>query len=118
MTNYNHDAIRKAYPNAVTIEDGFGVKDADGNQIQVDQAKVDAAAVIVAQEQALTQLRTRRDQLLAETDWVTLKTIDDSNDGLGIQLPQVWMDYRQALRDLPANTVDPANPVWPVKPGA
>jgi len=25
--------------------------------------------------------------------------------------------YRQALRDLPANTTDPANPVWPVKPG-
>jgi len=29
----------------------------------------------------------------------------------------VWMDYRQALRDLPANTTDPANPDWPVKPG-
>jgi len=35
MTTYNHDAIRKAYPNAVTIEDGFGVKDADGNQIEL-----------------------------------------------------------------------------------
>ena len=65
----------------------------------------------------LESLRQRRNQLLAETDWVTLKAIDDSNDGLGIQLPQVWMDYRQALRDLPANTVDPANPVWPTKPG-
>ena len=66
----------------------------------------------------LENLRSKRNQLLAETDWVTLKAIDDSNDGLGIQLPQVWMDYRQALRDLPANTVDTANPVWPVKPGA
>ena len=65
----------------------------------------------------LENLRQRRNQLLTETDWVTLKAIDDSNDGLGIQLPQVWMDYRQALRDLPANTVDPANPVWPTKPG-
>ena len=45
-----------------------------------------------------------------------MKAIDASIDGLGIQLPQVWMDYRQALRDLPANTVDPANPIWPVKP--
>ena len=66
----------------------------------------------------LAALRSKRNQLLAETDWVTLKALDLSNDGLGIQLPQVWMDYRQALRDLPANTVDPANPVWPVKPGA
>ena len=65
----------------------------------------------------LEQLRAKRNQLLTETDWVTLKATDDSNDGLGIQLPQVWMDYRQALRDLPANTVDPANPVWPTKPG-
>ena len=66
----------------------------------------------------MEQLRRQRNRLLTETDWVTLKAIDDSNDGLGIQLPQVWIDYRQALRDLPANTVDPANPVWPVKPGA
>jgi hypothetical protein len=29
---------------------------------------------------------------------------------------QAWVDYRQALRDLPANTEDPANPVWPVPP--
>ena len=64
----------------------------------------------------LENLRSKRNQLLAETDWVTLKAIDDSNDGLGIQLPQVWMDYRQALRDLPANTSDPANVVWPTKP--
>ena len=64
----------------------------------------------------MDQVRRERNQLLAETDWVTLKAIDDSNDGLGIQLPQVWMDYRQALRDLPANTSDPANVVWPTKP--
>lgn len=27
-----------------------------------------------------------------------------------------WSTYRQALRDLPANTSDPFNPVWPAKP--
>lgn len=112
----NHEAILKAYPNVVTIDDGTGAFDADGNQIILDQTLVDAAAIEVAAEQALSSLRRQRDQLLAETDWVTLKAIDDSNDGLGIQLPQVWMDYRQALRDLPANTVDPANPIWPIKP--
>ena len=81
-------------------------------------AKREAYARDVLPGLQLEQLRAKRNQLLTETDWVTLKAIDDSNDGLGIQLPQVWMDYRQALRDLPANTVDPANPVWPVKPGA
>lgn len=27
-----------------------------------------------------------------------------------------WTDYRQALRDLPENTADPANPEWPEAP--
>lgn len=29
-----------------------------------------------------------------------------------------WASYAQALRDLPANTADPENPVWPEPPGA
>ena len=114
---YNHEAIYRSHPNVKRIDDSLGVFDANGNQIELDQALVDAAAIEVAAEQALSSLRRQRDQLLTETDWVTLKAIDDSNDGLGIPLPQVWMDYRHALRDLPANTVDPANPVWPTKPG-
>ncbi len=56
----NHEAIRKAYPQAVYIADGTGAFDAAGNQVQLDQAKVDAAAVIVAQEQAIEQVRRKR----------------------------------------------------------
>jgi hypothetical protein len=32
----NHQAIARAYPNAATIDDGEGVKDADGNQIEIN----------------------------------------------------------------------------------
>ena len=113
----NHHAIRRAYPNAVTVDDDAGAFDRDGNQIELDQALIDAAAAELSIENAWNDLRTKRNQLLAESDWVSMKAIDASIDGLGIQLPQVWMDYRQALRDLPANTTDPANPDWPVKPG-
>ena len=91
-----------------------------GEQVVVPLTPEEIASIQASQPtdaELMAQLRQRRDQLLAETDWVTLKAIDASIDGFGIQLPQVWMDYRQALRDLPANTVDPANPVWPVKPG-
>lgn len=84
--------------------------------ITQDQIDVKAEELKAAQIFEWQELRRKRDSLLAETDWVTLKAIDASNDGLGIQLPQVWVEYRQALRDLPANTVDPANPVWPEKP--
>jgi hypothetical protein len=66
-------------------------------EIQAEIARLEA-------EQPWNELRQERNRLLAETDWVSMKAIDASIDGLGIQLPQVWMDYRQALRDLPANT--------------
>lgn len=56
----NHEAIRKAYPNVVTIDDGTGAFDAAGNPVQLDQAKVDAAAVIVTQEQALAAAQRNR----------------------------------------------------------
>lgn len=66
---YNHEAIRKAYPNVVTIDDGTGAFDAAGNQVQLDQAKVDAAAVIVAKEQALaTAQRNRATAYTTEAD--------------------------------------------------
>ena len=60
MTTYNHDAIRKAYPNAITIEDGFGVKDADGNPITLDQTLVDAAAAEIQSELDATQYQRNR----------------------------------------------------------
>ena len=55
----------------------------------------------------LEQLRAKRNQLLTETDYLAL-----SDQTMTAEMQA----YRQALRDLPANTVDPANPVWPTKP--
>ena len=55
----------------------------------------------------LENLRQRRNQLLTETDYLALA---DST------LTDEMRSYCQALRDLPANTTDPANPVWPTKP--
>ena len=56
----------------------------------------------------LQQLRTERNARLAETDYLALADFT---------LTDEMRAYRQALRDLPANTADPANPVWPTKPG-
>jgi len=52
-------------------------------------------------------LRSTRNEKLAETDYLALSDVVMSDE---------MRAYRQALRDLPANTTDPANPVWPVKP--
>ena len=55
----------------------------------------------------LEELRAERNRRLAETDYLALSDATLSED---------MRTYRQALRDLPANTSDPANPTWPVKP--
>ena len=55
----------------------------------------------------LEKLRAKRNNLLAETDYLAL-----ADHTLSAEMTA----YRQALRDLPSTT-DPANPVWPTKPG-
>jgi len=57
--------------------------------------------------QQLENLRRERNRLLAETDYLALADAT---------LTDEMRAYRQALRDLPANTSDPANVVWPTKP--
>lgn len=54
-------------------------------------------------------LRVKRNELLKDTDWT------QTND-IGLENEEEWVTYRQALRDLPANTEDPINPVWPEPP--
>jgi hypothetical protein len=103
----NHEAIRRAYPQVVTIDDGTGAFDANGKQVTLDQSLVDAAAAELTTENAWGNLRTKRTQLLVDTDYLAL-----SDATLSAEM----QTYRQELRDLPANTSDPANPTWPVKP--
>ena len=57
-------------------------------------------------------LRKKRDTLLSKTD--KYATIDYPHPTE--EAKRAWLDYRQALRDLPANTTDPDNPVWPEAP--
>lgn len=38
----NHEAIYALYPNVVTVDDGAGAFDAQGNQVEIDMAAVDA----------------------------------------------------------------------------
>ena len=106
---YNHEAIYRSHPNVKRIDDSRGVFDAEGNEVSLDQSLIDAAATEIVSEQAVANLRTKRNQLLAETDYLALSDVTLSTE---------MAEYRQALRDLPANTSDPANPVWPTKPGA
>jgi len=53
------------------------------------------------------EVRTRRDILLAETDFYALSDVTMSAD---------MATYREALRDLPASTANSEDVVWPTKP--
>jgi len=61
--------------------------------------------------EAFNILRKARNKKLLECDWTQF-----TNSPLSESKKQAWLDYRQALRDLPANTTDPENPVWPDAP--
>jgi len=90
--------------------DEDGVTHTKAEQEAAYQAQLDAVAA--------KAVRDKRDRLLAETDWVTIKAVDASSDGLAVQLPQVWMVYRQALRDITDHVSFPylQEADWPVKP--
>jgi len=56
----DHEAIRKAYPDAVTIDDGTGAFKADGSQITLVQSDIDAARVTLDIEAAAVKYKTDR----------------------------------------------------------
>ena len=56
-------------------------------------------------------LRNQRDDKLLFCDWT-----QGNDTPLGSSKKTEWATYRQALRDLPANTSDPKNPTWPSEP--
>jgi len=107
----NHEAIYNTHSNVVYIEDtdtGVIAKDVSGNVVTLDTAAVEAETTVVETDWNFQLLRRKRNNLIAETDYLALSDAT---------LTDEMSTYRQTLRDLPANTTDPANPVWPTKPG-
>ena len=80
-------------------------------KIIVDGVLSDISAADLEQseiDQAWVDLRQARGAMLVETDWTQVPDAPVDQ--------QAWATYRQELRDLPDNTTDPRNPVWPTKP--
>jgi len=53
-------------------------------------------------------IRNERDKLLAETDFIVLKSYEAR-----VPVPEEYVIYRQELRDIPQSQTDPYNIVWP-----
>ena len=60
MAHLDHEAIRKAYPNAKTIDDGTGAFDASGNKLTLVQSDIDAARVTLNNEAAAVKYKKDR----------------------------------------------------------
>lgn len=73
-----------------------------GSPVLMDAPSADPARV-------LARLRKERNRRLAASDWTQLPDVP-------AKTRDAWAAYRQALRDLPANTEDPANIAWPAEP--
>ena len=56
----DHEAIYKAYPDAVTIDDSTGAFKADGSQITLVQSDIDAARVTLNAEALAVKYKTDR----------------------------------------------------------
>ena len=79
---------------------------------------IEAAEAAGADDRAAAEVREKRNKLLAESDWVTLKAIDNSGILTSNQAPEEWRLYRQSLRDLPthANFPNLEESDWPTSP--
>ena len=63
MAYLDHEAIRKAYPDAVTIDDGEGAFKADGTKINLIQSDIDSARSTLDSEYAKVKYKDDRQPL-------------------------------------------------------
>ena len=118
LTQYYSDCIWKI------VDHDYSKLEWDSSNSKSKPTLEDLQSKVTAIDAAepMRRLRARRDQLLAECDWVVTKAAET-----GVAESDAWKIYRQALRDL-ASTQTPVmeNPVvsmvgitsvtWPTKP--
>ena len=88
----------------------------DGVQIELTAQEIaqrqaeETAWANGAFDRAIAGLRSKRNSLIASSDWTVL-----SDSPLSAELKTAWLEYRQDLRDITSQS-NPFNLVWPVKP--
>jgi len=81
--------------------------------VTTTKAEHEAAYQTQLDNSAAEDNRSERDRLLAETDWMTMRSADTSTP-----VPAAWHTYRQALRDITSHANWPhlEDADWPTKP--
>ena len=94
--NLDHEAIRKAYPSVIEIDDtGSKILDASGNPVSVEQSKIDAARVTLDAE--YSAVKYKDDRKTEYPDW-------------GTQLDYI---YHNGIEKWKTDIVDPVKAKYP-----
>ena len=119
-SRYNLETGRFTGQGSNSDQDNVSAKDGEGlieghydqsTKMVVDGSVVDTPASTIEQEEidrAWLDLKGSRNMMLQSSDWTQVPDAPVDQ--------QAWAIYRQELRDLPDNTTDPRNPVWPTRP--
>ena len=92
----------------------------DENQTKPTEEEINQELENLRAAEPMRRLRVHRDKLLSEVDWITIRSYNQ-----GVPVPEEWVQYCQALRDLPETAIpilDPTTKIgisgvdWPVKP--
>lgn len=110
------------YPNtewSIKIENYDGLLWGENNKInKPTKEEFENNFATFINSKPLRLLRIKRNQLLQESDWVTIKAYSQ-----GVEVSAEWKTYLQALRDLPENSEPQLNDngelinvIWPTPP--
>ena len=89
----NHEAIYALYPQVVTIDDGAGAFDVQGNKVEIDEVAVAAEAVRLEAIEAVKRIEaSRKAAYIAEADPLFFKW----QAGEGTQ--EEWQAKREEIR--------------------
>jgi hypothetical protein len=90
----------------------------EGGYTKGNERVVDGVITLISDEEiesraleaAWQAFKTGRNLMLQDCDWTQVPDAPADKDA--------WASYRQALRDLPDNTLDVRNVIWPTPPNA
>ena len=98
----------QAQPTRYQIAFADGVEQLDGKwYTKYSVADIDAEAIAIKDAEQAKNVRQQRDEKLKETDWRFRSDMNPSQD---------WVNYCQALRDVPLQSGFPWEINWPTQP--
>ena len=90
--------------------------------VQMDRYSAEQTAQIDSQKQAekWVNMRYARDGKISDCSWIIERHRDQKDAGSPITISegeyQLWLAYRQTLRDFPPTVTDIDNVIWPTPP--